>query len=92
MLRPVMAERTGTNLDNDIYPWLLAASAVAAVRLAVMRWAALDTDRDDAVRRLDSAFAHLQDGLNAPRPALVAETTHPKSHPRRTKRHPAVET
>jgi AcrR family transcriptional regulator len=63
LTRPVLAVRTGTDIDTDIYPWLLAASAVAAVRVAVMRWAVSEADRDELTSMLDGAFARLKDGL-----------------------------
>jgi len=86
LTRPVVAARTGTDLDTDIYPWLVAASAVAAVRVAVMRWAASDADCDELTRMLDSAFAHLRDGLETLH-APPLETTPATPRPPRPKRH-----
>ena len=65
LTRPAMAARSGTDLDG-IYPWLLAASAVAAVKVTVARWATTDTDREELLRMINASFAHLQNGLQAP--------------------------
>jgi AcrR family transcriptional regulator len=67
MLGPALASRTGTDSDRDLYPWLLAAAAVAAVRLAVSQWVRSGADVEELVSMLDIAFAHLHDALETPR-------------------------
>lgn len=69
MLRPALASRTGTDSDRDIYPWVLAAAAVAAIRIAVTRWVRSGADREELVSLLQISFGHLQQGLEMPRPA-----------------------
>ena len=69
MLRPALASRTGTDGEYHIYPWLLAASAVTAVRIAVTRWATSNADVDELIDLLEEAFAHLRGGLEVPLPA-----------------------
>jgi AcrR family transcriptional regulator len=73
MLRPALASRTATDEDNDLYPALLAAAAVAAVRLAVIRWVISGADLDELIALFEVAFAHLQDGLEVPRPGQAPE-------------------
>lgn len=69
MLRPALASRTGTDSDRDIYPWVLAAAAVAAVRIAVTRWVRSGADLEELVSLLQISFGHLQQGLEMPPPA-----------------------
>jgi AcrR family transcriptional regulator len=67
MLRPALASRIGTDNDRDNYPWIVAAAAVAAVRIAVTQWVRSGADVDELVSTLHTSFAHLQDGLELPR-------------------------
>ena len=69
MLRPALASRIGTDGDRDIYAWVLAAAAVAAVRIAVTRWVRSGADVEELVSMLQTAFEHLHDGLETTRPA-----------------------
>ena len=69
MLRPALASRIGTDSERDTYPWVLAAAAVAAVRIAVTRWVRSGSDREELVSMLQTSFAHLHHGLEAPAPA-----------------------
>lgn len=69
MLRPALASRTGTDSDRDIYPWVLAAAGVAAIRIAVTRWVRSGADLEELVSLLQISFGHLQQGLDMPRPA-----------------------
>ncbi len=68
MLRPALAGRIGTDSVGDIYPWVLAAAAVGAVRIAVTRWVRSGADREELVSMLHTSFAHLRDGLETLRP------------------------
>ena len=69
MLRPALATRTGTDSERDIYPWILAAVAVAAVRIAVTRWVRSGADREELVNLLERSFAYLENGLRISPPA-----------------------
>jgi AcrR family transcriptional regulator len=69
LLRPALASRTGTDGEGNLYPWVLAAAAVAAVRVAVTRWVRSDGDLEDLVNLLRGSFGHLQGGLELPRSA-----------------------
>ena len=64
MLRPALARRTGTDSDRDIYPWVLASAAVAAIRIAVTRWVTSGADLEELVSLLHISFGHLQQGLD----------------------------
>jgi AcrR family transcriptional regulator len=64
-LAVAVAHRTGTDVDRDAYPMLLAAVATAALRTALHLWRTGDfaAPLPDLV---DDAFAHLDAGLTAP--------------------------
>ena len=77
MLRPALASRTGTDSDRDIYPWVLAAAAVAAVRIAVTRWGRSGADREELVSLLQIFFRAPAAGTgNATTRAAGAQTVH----------------
>jgi len=67
-LRPALAARTGTNLDTDVYPWLIVAAAVAAIRLTMFHWASSGADAKQLTATIRTAFAELQEGLPTPPP------------------------
>ena len=81
MLRPALTSRTGTDSDQDIYPWVLAAAAVAATRIAVTRWVRSDADREELINLLQSSFGYLHEGLEKPPPA--PPETKPNSRPKK---------
>ena len=83
MLRPALAGRTGTDSDRDVYPWVLAAAAVAAVRIAVTRWVRSGADLEQLVSLLEISFLHLQEGLETPRPAPPEIQTNSRRKERR---------
>jgi AcrR family transcriptional regulator len=58
----VVASRTGLTDVDDLRPRLVAASAVAALRVAVERWVASDSD-DDLLTVLERALDLLAQGL-----------------------------
>jgi AcrR family transcriptional regulator len=60
-----VAERTGTDVDRDAYPMLLAAVAAAALRTALHLWRTSDFEAalPDLV---DDCFRHLASGLAPP--------------------------
>jgi len=70
LARPAIAGRIGADVD-DIYPWLLAAAAVAAVRVTATRWARSQGGREELTRMVDDAFADLQRGLGGSKPPLA---------------------
>ena len=61
-----VAARTGTHVDADVYPTLLAAVAGAAMRTALHRWLAGDFTVP-LPRLVDEAWDALAAGLPAPR-------------------------
>jgi AcrR family transcriptional regulator len=60
-----VAERTGTDVDRDAYPHLLAAVTAAALRTALHVWRTSDF-RASVPELLDESFACLAHGLPAP--------------------------
>lgn len=83
MLRPALASRTGTDSDRDLYPWLMAAAAVAAIRIAVTRWVRSGADLEELVSLLRTSFEHLQNGLEMSRPAPAESNPNSRRQPRR---------
>lgn len=69
----VIARRTGRDTAHDMYPALVSASVVAALRVAVQHWMMLDaTAGPEALAALiDAALDQLSHGLSTPRSALV---------------------
>ncbi len=65
VLAAALAERTGTQVDADLYPMLLAGVGAAAMRTALHRWFATDftASLPDLV---DEAWALVATGLPAP--------------------------
>jgi AcrR family transcriptional regulator len=64
-----IADRTGTDVDRDAYPMLLAAVASAALRTALHLWRTSDF-RAPLPDLVDEAFVALGAGLPAPRPPV----------------------
>ncbi|MFD1506688.1 TetR family transcriptional regulator [Georgenia yuyongxinii] len=67
-LRTVVAERTGSDADTQLYPWLVAASAVAGIRSAIRLWAASGDGAAGLAARVEDALDQLSSGLRAPTP------------------------
>lgn len=65
-LRGHVAARTGTDLSAHMYPWLVAASAVSAVKTALRLWAQSKADTDQLPDFVQSAFNQISDGLPVP--------------------------
>jgi AcrR family transcriptional regulator len=66
LLLSAIAERTGSDVDRDMYPRLLAAVAAAALKTAVEAWAE-DDDRDPSpVALATDALRQLRAGLPEP--------------------------
>ena len=71
-LAEALAERCGTDVDTDVWPRLLAASACAAMRVAVSRWSAGAGPLD---RLVDESFAQLRAGFaGAPAPSQATSS------------------
>ncbi|GAA2594991.1 TetR family transcriptional regulator [Actinomadura fulvescens] len=62
----IVAARTGTDAERDLYPHLLAGAAGTAMRAAVELWAE-GTTGTDLPDLIDEAFAQLRAGLPPPR-------------------------
>ena len=59
-----LAERLGTDLETDLYPWVLAAAAVGVVRACMSFWAG-SGGTAHLTQLIDQAFQALADGLPA---------------------------
>jgi AcrR family transcriptional regulator len=67
----IIAERTGTGVQTDMYLWLVAASAVSATTIAMRIWAQTGADPQVLPGLLAAAFDHIDAGL---RPADAKPT------------------
>jgi hypothetical protein len=66
-----VAERTGTDVERDLGPMLLAGSIGSAIRVAMFRW--LNYDRESTMgENVRAAIAELSAGL----PSLAANGSH----------------
>ncbi|MEU8317897.1 TetR family transcriptional regulator [Nonomuraea sp. NPDC048881] len=72
-LAAAVAERTGTDPDEDLYPHLVAATVSAAVQVAVGHWLRSDPPVP-LVPVLREALHRLAAGLPAPHPRTEGET------------------
>lgn len=68
----VVAQRTGTDAERDMYPSLQAAAAAICVKVATDMWCRHGRDTD-LVALIDEAFQQMRDGLPTPTP--VSSTT-----------------
>ena len=57
-----LADRLGTDLETDLYPWVLAAAAVGVVRACMSFWAG-SGGTAQLTHLIDQAFQALADGL-----------------------------
>lgn len=64
--RDGVAARTGTDVDADMYPWLVAAAAVAAVNTARTVWIRSGAHAEALPGLIETAFNLISDGLPAP--------------------------
>lgn len=67
-LTDAVAARTGSDVEHDVLPALAAATAMAAMRVAVLRWLTHgvdELDRPGLVELVEDVFAHLASGLGA---------------------------
>jgi hypothetical protein len=82
-----IAARTGTDPERDLYPALLAAATIAALRVAVARWLATDSPTgpnaaDELASLLRAALDQLGHGFDEPRRLVpTAPDCLPEVHP-----------
>ena len=69
----IIADRIGTDVRTDMYPWLVAASATSATTIAMRIWAQTGAEHGVLPGLLAAAFDHIDAGL---RPA-AAELSQP---------------
>jgi len=63
-LAQVIAARTGTDVEADLYPTLVAATVVASLRVVVTHWMKAETTgTDDLGRLIEAALDQLINGL-----------------------------
>ena len=65
-LRQTIAQRIGADSTEDMYPSLVASTAVSAVRSAIRLWAVSGGGNDELSALLREAFDQLEAGLPAP--------------------------
>ncbi|MDD9206640.1 TetR family transcriptional regulator [Georgenia sp. 10Sc9-8] len=66
-LRERVADRTDTDPGTTMYPWLVAAAAVSAIRSALGLWHRTGAPEGALPGLLETAFSQISDGLPAPR-------------------------
>ncbi|MFD4182895.1 TetR family transcriptional regulator [Rhodococcus sp. NPDC058514] len=71
ILGEAIAERTGTDVDTDLYPNLLQMTVGAACKSAIDLWMQGTTDYDSPGALVSEAFRQLRSGI--PQPALPAQ-------------------
>jgi AcrR family transcriptional regulator len=67
--RSIVAQRSGTDLRTDMYPWLVAAAAMSAARVAMRVWAQSDATADALPGIIEAAFDQVDNGFASPRDA-----------------------
>lgn len=65
-LRTSVAARSGTDLQHDLYPWLIAASALAAMKSAMSLWLINEAAPEELPTLIGAAFDQITEGLPAP--------------------------
>ncbi|HEY9294327.1 MAG TPA: TetR/AcrR family transcriptional regulator [Microlunatus sp.] len=66
LLRESIAQRTGTDTERDLYPWLVATTVVGAMKAAMALWLALGAEPGALRDLVESAFDQVIDGLQPP--------------------------
>ena len=79
-LAEAVADRTGTDAGRDLYPPLLAAATVCALRVSLQRWREGGFDRS-LPALVDEAFTALAAGLPAPRAGGAVRESGPCPQP-----------
>src|SRR6478752_2132219 len=67
-LRDAVALRTGTDVDADIYPWLVAGAAVSAYKSAMRLWTRTGADVEGLPTLIHAAYDQISDALREPPP------------------------
>jgi AcrR family transcriptional regulator len=65
-LRTVVAARTGTDVDGDVYPWLVAAAVVSAVQSALRLWVGKGGRTLDLPQLIQCSLQQIRKGLPVP--------------------------
>lgn len=78
-LRDTIAGRTGTDVQHDLYPWLVAAAAVSAVRAAMQLWVESGAEPQALPELIQRSLTQISNGLPAPqtRPRRMRAVDHP---------------
>ena len=76
-LRGAIAERTGTRVSSDLYPWLVAAAAVNIIKTTTRLWGKPTAARVRLIEKIEEAFDQIAAGLPAPT-TQARETKAPK--------------
>jgi AcrR family transcriptional regulator len=77
VLTEAVAARTGSDPDVDLYPGVVAAAVVGAMRVAMAHWRAAN-DETSLADLLSAAFDILAAGLAEPGSGCVAATSDPR--------------
>jgi AcrR family transcriptional regulator len=64
--RSIIAERSGTDLRTDMYPWMVASAAMSAARIAMRVWAQSGADAELLPGLIANAFDQIEGGLKMP--------------------------
>ena len=64
--RSIVAQRSGTDVRSDMYPWLVAAAAMSAARIAMRVWAQSGSDAELLPGLISAAFDQIDSGYKGP--------------------------
>jgi hypothetical protein len=68
ILGEAIADRTGTDIDNDLYPNLLQMTAGAACKAAIDLWMQGNSGHETPAPLVTEAFRQLRAGIPQPTP------------------------
>lgn len=71
-VRLKVAERTGTDLETDPYPWLVAGAAVSAANTAMRLWVKSETPPERLADFVQEAFTLISKGLPLPHHSSIS--------------------
>jgi len=66
-LRDALAQRTSTDVDEDMYPWLVAGAAVSAYKSAMRLWARIGAPPELLPQLIGIAFDQISDACDSSR-------------------------
>jgi AcrR family transcriptional regulator len=66
--RSIVAQRSGTDVRTDMYPWLVAAAAMSAARIAMRVWAQSGADAELLPGLITEAFDQIDAGFRSKPP------------------------